>query len=417
MREGHPKVNPALRAALALTVFLVASDAHADPLGDARALATSGAFAEAAAAFERVAADATLAVSQRAEAATSAAAWRAQLEDREHTIADVALVHRLQPPSWDYFPVLDRWLCDIDFRRWRRSQTNSDGAIASCLSVFNTYRRTATEDALLTQLETAWRIAQIKTAVKARDHRDWLKTTASTWAALDAAGNGRTLAFSRLWQNADHAAQAEYLLVDEDIEAAFPEPWSACRFLTYNADETRFDELDKKLQHIVSTYPSDEWVATAEARRGLVRDAQRTSLYMCGGAGMWWTTSAALNQARMQYLAMAMNVNPPPPLVTAAWATYTQAKQQRDAWIDLADQRVVQLYAHALEQAERAGVRNSILQHAARRLLNLVDLAALPHLKLLTAIDYDRTLRIAQGYAIPALRSDVLTGSPVPSSP
>ncbi len=408
----------ASHAAFALAVLIFVSDARADALADARALATTGAFAEAAAAFERAAADTTLTVSQRTDAATSAAAWRAQLEDREHTLADIALVHRLQPPSWDYFPVLDRWLCDVDFRKWRRSQTNSDGAIASCLSVFNTYRRTASEDALLTQLETAWRIAQMKTATKARDHRDWLKTTASTWAALDAAGGGAngTLAFSRLWQNADHAAQAEYILVDEDIEAAFPEPWSACRFLTYNADESRFDELDRKLQHIVSTYPSDEWVATAEARRGMVRDAQRTSLYMCGGAGMWWTTNAAVNQARLQYFTMAMNSNPPP-FVTAAWATYTQAKQQRDAWIDVADQRVVQLYARALDQAERAGVRNSILQHAARRLLNLVDLAGLPHLKLLTAIDYDGTLRIAHGYAILGLRTDALTGPPVPSSP
>jgi hypothetical protein len=278
--------------------------------------------------------------------------------------------------------------------------------------VFNTYRRLGNEDGLLTQLETAWRIAQMKTAAKARDHRDWLKTTATTWVALDAAGAGHPLSFSRMWQNADHAAQAEYMLVDEDIEAAFPEPWSACRFLTHNADETQVDELDKKLRHVIDTYPSDEWVATAEARRGTLRDAQRTSLYWCGGH-TWWTTNVVAQQAVSQYF---LNPNPPA-AVTAAFASYTQARRQRDAWIDLADQRAVELYAHALDLALHAGVHNSVLQHAARRLLNLVDLVGVAHLKGLTSIDIDRAVHIANGYALLGLRSDVLTALPAPSSP
>jgi hypothetical protein len=403
-----------LRASLVITIVLLAFDAHADAIDDARTL-PFGAYADTAQAFERVAADVALDANQRAEAATAAAWWRSLLDDRERTIADIALARRLRP-SWSYLAVADRWPCDIDFRRWRRLQANADVAVASCVSVFSAYQRGNKEDELVTQLEASWRIAQIKTVTKALDHRDWLKTTVRVWAALDAVGAGSPIPFSRMQQRADHAAQAEYVLVSEDAEAAFPEPSSACRFLTHDADVAKVDALDKKLLHIINTYPSDEWVVTAEARRAMLRDALRTSLYWCAGSQMWWTRNTALFRAKSQSLATSQT---PPPLATTAWTAFAQAKLQRDAWIDVADERAVQLYAHALDEAQRTDVRNPTLQHAARTLLALVERAGLAHLKTLTGlVNFDRMLVIANAYARLDLQSDeVLVVPPAPLSP
>jgi len=270
--------------AAALVSFVVPARAQPDPsaaLQRSTAQLATFSFRDAAETYEKIARAASYAPAARKDAATNAANLRSMLGDRDAVRAMTTIALQLQPTPAEAV-ALDYLIANFDFRRWNATLTDhGDDPTARALALksldtfFGTHRRE--NIAMSRNVEAAARIARIKRATGEAHERDWLDQTLATWKALAAVSRASADAAPFV----DYAAEAEYRLIDQEINAHPPS--IACSPSTYKQALLEVDGFDVKLGALVMRYRSATWVASALARRGSLYETLRSTLSACSG--------------------------------------------------------------------------------------------------------------------------------------
>ncbi|HSQ64464.1 MAG TPA: tetratricopeptide repeat protein, partial [Polyangiaceae bacterium] len=344
--------------------------------------------------YEKVANNVRFEVPKRKEAAKNAMILANAIGQRDRMQAMYRIVVQLGPTA-DERANYDYLVASYDFQQWNPSGADSGSnrnfrltAIQAMEGFYNSHK--GSSPAAKYALEAAWRVARMKKAGSDTGYHDWFKTTIGAWNFLHqtSSADADKLPF------ADYGAEAEYTLLDEEIRDKFDYDAThhqyvklhaedifgkvdqkTGQFITtgvYKKDAATADDYDKKLQHIVDTYKSLEYVPAALARRGSLYDSMRTGLYYCGGAAFKLFTpkqEATLkqmrNSGRDELVDLADDITAK---VKEGW------RKKRDSEIDAADTIMVRYYAQAVALARQYNVRNPSVARAINRLASLTPL-------------------------------------------
>lgn len=227
----------------------------------------------------------------------------------------------------------------------------------------------------------AWWVAKAKKAGGSGDADKWWQATITAWESwkrlAPKASDGTNSAVGS--READMAAQAEFTLIDEELQKKFDYDSGFHRYkgesvkvvADYRADAAVGKKYFDRLQRVIDTYASRQWTVATLVRQGTVFDSLRTGLYNTRPPALKMFTAkqeAALKKAEesddpdLQSKADEIRVS-----VTKAW------REARDRELDSADQIVVDRYANAYLIAQKYGVSSPQVTHALRRLAFLTD--------------------------------------------
>ena len=264
-------------------------------------------YPQAAAIYEKVANIRRFDTPKRKEAAKNAMILDNAIGQRDKMLSMYKIVVTLGP-SADEKANYDYLVASFDFQQWNATGSDSGNnhtarvnAIGALTQFYGSNKGNSA--AAKYALEAAWRVARMKKAGGDGSYHDWYKNTVSAWQFLKSASpsDADKLPF------VDYAAEAEFVPLDEEIHEKFdydnghqqyvklsaadilgldPKTGKKVKNGKYDDDVKTADELDKKLNHIVETYKSLEWVPAARAREGTLYDSLRTGLYYCAGSSL-----------------------------------------------------------------------------------------------------------------------------------
>jgi len=350
-------------------------------------------YIQAAAIYEKIANITRFETPKRKEAAKNAMILDNAIGQRDKMLAMYKIVAALGP-SADEAANYDYLVASFDFQQWNPNGSDSGNnhqsrmnAIGALSGFYNSHKGNSA--AAKYSLEAAWRVARMKKAGSDTAYHDWYKSTISAWTFLHSASS----ADSDNLPFADYVAEAEFIPLDEEIHEKFdyesghqqyikmsaseilgldPKTGAKVKPGKYDNDVKIADDFDKKLQHIVDTYKSLEWVPAARAREGTLYDSLRTGLYYCAGSAFHLFTpqqETVLTQmeksGRDDLVDLASDIRLK---VKQGWA------QKRNTEVDGSDTVMIRRYAQAVSYAKAYNVRNVWTARAIARLAYFTDI-------------------------------------------
>ena len=354
---------------------------------EGRAAAAVGAFdyPGAARAYEAMATNPRFAGSSRKDAARRAATLFAKIGSSRDAGAARDTMKRLGATRAEMAEIdfvlakaeharsLDATGTDREVRAARRR------ALRSMREYYRRYRKL--DSAARRTVEAAFHGAALSAALGTGDVTRWRRRTLAAferWRGLAPKTDGRSSALGSA--EASMAAEAELALLDSEIRRTFDHSTGHHRFRgrpkkildDFEKAAKRARVLDKKLEHVVSGYLSQEWSAAAYARRGTLFDSIRTGLYGVRPPALEMMTRAE------QRLVERLEQSGDPELEeraddfrTKKALAWKSAKQKR---LDSADAALVQRYATAVMLSQRYGVSSPFVDDAIRRLATLAPI-------------------------------------------
>jgi hypothetical protein len=366
-------------------------------------------YPKAAETYDKLASTERFEKAKRKDAARNAMTLYNAIGQRDKMLAQYRIVNKLDPTTeeranYDYL------VADFDYRQWnkdgRDEGTNRQARLqaqASLNGFYNTNKGNAA--AAKYQLEAIWKVAKLRKAGADPAYKDAFRNTITAWDFMKTRGvigkDGKSEALSPPY--ADYGAEAEFTLLDEEIRDKFDYDTGHHNYQSMNAeqimgkvdqktgkfvktgqyqeDAKKADEYDQKLQHIVSTYPSLEFVPAAIARQGSLYDSLRTGLYYCAGKKF----NDQLIPAQFQATLKQMKASGVDKLVDQAENIEATIKQgwrdKRDQEINAADEIMVRRYAQAHALAKAYNVKHQTVTRALGRLAYFTDIVGDPKMR------------------------------------
>lgn len=331
-------------------------------------------YPAAAAAYEAVARTPRLLEGRRSAAARNAMLLFRATGNREKMLANWQVAIALRPTTEEKAE-LDWAVATYDYDHFDPKAPDAAKARTAAqrpLEQFYFAHR-ADPAAAKSSLEAAWRLAKLLQGADPA-YREWFKKTVTAWQYLNAQPSNGGVKPSDLPPYADYGAEAEYTLLDEEIRAEFDNETGHHQYSTMNveqimgkvdphtgmfvsrgayaADLRVAEEYDRKLEHVVSTYHSLEFVPAALARIGSLYDAMRSALFACNGPSF------------------AAHILPAAgPMTTALKSTISsQWESHRKQEMEAADEAMTRRYAKAIQLSWTYDVQNVEVARAVRRL-------------------------------------------------
>jgi hypothetical protein len=207
----------------------------------------------------------------------------------------------------------------------------------------------------------------------------WLSRTVAAWDELHA----RDPKAAQTAPVVDHAAEAAFALLDEEIAARFdpatalasamsvsavfgdPRTHARGKFQLAADEASRWDlRLERE---VVRKYESAPWVVAALARQGALFDALRTGLYGITRPTLFDASGQAL-LAKLRASGQDARADALEDLAADGW----RARKQKE--LDAADEVMVRRYAEAVAAARLASVESKAVSRAIARLAYYTDL-------------------------------------------
>ena len=354
-------------------------------------------YQRAAETYDKIAAITRFDEKRRKEAARNAMVLYANIGQRDRAGLNYHTFISLHPTA-DEKANADFLLADYDFKQWNPDGADSgtnhserEAAETAEQAFYNANRSNpaAAKYALL----AAYQNFKMKKTVGDPGYATWAKTTISAWEFFRAHApttNGKSEATSPPF--ADYGAEAEFTLIDdrvkkeydyetghhkyagatEDVIGKYDKSGQEVKPGKYQTDAKDAQKYDDELAHILSTYPSVEWVPAAIARQGTLYDSLRTGLYNATPPAVKYFTpqqEKLLKQledsGRDNLIAQAQDLRD---TVKEQW----RAKKERE--LAGADELMVRRYATAVALARQYNVRNAQVTHAIGRLAYFTDI-------------------------------------------
>jgi hypothetical protein len=349
-------------------------------------------YQRAAETFDKVASNERFAPDKRKTMAKNAMAIFASMGQRDKMEGEYRIFSRLSPNSEEKVNA-DYLRADYDHKQW-----NPQGAISGP----NSATRAAATSALIQfynanksspsgakyVVEAAYNVAKMMQSVQDPTWHLWFHNTIVAWDAFKKAApeKANTPPYS------DYAAEADFILLDEQIRANYDTPESRHKYAgavndivggvdaqgkqlpkgAFQKNVDLADKWDKELDRIVHTYQSLEWVPAAYARRGQIYDTLRTGLYNVVPPALKYFTPA--EDAFLKKLENSGRDD----LAEKADAVRTAKKEfwrsKKDQELSGADQLMIRHYASAKKLATKYNVRNTYVQKAISRLAYFTDI-------------------------------------------
>jgi tetratricopeptide (TPR) repeat protein len=357
-------------------------------------------YPKAAETYDKIATNERFDEMQRKESARNAMILYANIGQREKMLAQYRIVTKLKPTA-DEKANYDYLVANYDYQQWNKdgadTGTNRTTRLAAQGALQGFYNGNKGNPAAAKYaLEAAWKIAKMKKAGGDPDYRAWFKNTIAAWDFMKTRGtigkDGKAEALSAPF--VDYGAEAEFTLLDEEIHEKFDYETGHHRYATMSAEEVmgKFDPktktfvktgkypaaakeadgYDQRLQKIVATYPSLEFVPAALARQGSLYDSLRTGLDSAGGSQF------KLFTPQQEKLLKTMEQSGNDALIDQAAEIKGAVKQgwrdKREQEINANDEILVRRYAQAVKLAQTYNVRTAWVTRAVARLAYLTDI-------------------------------------------
>ena len=261
-------------------------------------------YPKAAETYDRVASNERFDEAKRKTAAKNAMILYANMGQRDKMRAQYNIFVKLRPTGEEKANA-DYLVADYDHRQWNPSGgdtgQNRQTRIAAQSALANFYNTNKNNrDASRYTLQAAYANAKMHQAAGEKGtEKSWFKNTIAAWETFRSSGfatkDGKPEALTPPF--ADYPAEAEFALVDDDIKngyetdrhkytgatedviGAVDKNGKTTKAGKYQGNAKEAEKYDERLQHVVSTYPSVEWVPASIARQGALYDTLRSGLY------------------------------------------------------------------------------------------------------------------------------------------
>ena len=224
----------------------------------------------------------------------------ASMGQRDKMEAEYRILTKLSPNSEEKVNA-DYLRADYDHKQWNPqgstggANSATRAAATSALIQFYQANKSSPSGAQYV-VEAAYNVAKMMQTVQDPSWHVWFKNTIAAWNAYNKASPDK----ANTPPYADYAAEADFILLDEQIHANYDLPESRHKYSgavndivggvdpqtqkplppgAFQKNVALADNWDKELDRIVHTYQSLEWVPAAYARRGQLYDTLRTGLY------------------------------------------------------------------------------------------------------------------------------------------
>jgi hypothetical protein len=241
-------------------------------------------------------------------------------------------------------------------------------------------------------VQAAYWSAVTRQVVGSNDPNKWWTNTIAAfdrWQRVAPREGGKSSALGS--QEAKMAAEGEFIMLDQQIEAQFDYETGHHRFKgtsvevikQYAAQASVAKGWFDKLQHVADAYVSPEWTIAAISRQGSLYDSLRTGLYNVRPPALKMfdaKTEALLKRAEnsddpdLQAKADEVRVS-----VQQAWRT------KRDQELDSADKIMIDRYSTSVVLAKRYNVSNPAVLRAIRRLAFVTEVIGEAKMKQFTS--------------------------------
>ena len=364
-------------------------------------------YQKAAETYDKVASNERFPQQRRRDNAKNAMILYSNLGQRDKMIAAYRILLK-EAPSSDDKALADYMIASYDFKQW--SPTSGDtgsnrqqrfGAESALMTYFQQQR--AAPGAAKYIVEAAYDVAKMKRSAGDPAYRQWFKSTVSSWDNYRAkAPTKDNVSEAQQSPYVDYAAEAEFVLLDEQIAASYdvPSKHQYARSVAdifgevstgkdgkpvigadgkavmkkkgkYQANAAEADKWDQQLDALAKKYQSLEWVPAAIAREGSLYDTLRTGLYNMV------LKNDELFTAQQKATLKAMHDSGRPDLDDKANAledaTQDFWRQKKQQELDGADQVMVKRYATSVALARKYNVKNPQTTRAVSRLSYYTD--------------------------------------------
>lgn len=354
-------------------------------------------YPKAAATYGDVAKNARFDEGRRKEAAKNAVILYANMGQKEKMTAQYRIFRGLNPSAEEQANV-EFLVASYDYQQWdphgSNGGSNGQARQEATQSLMAFYARNREKSAASKYaLTAAYRVAKMTQKARDPQYRKWFQSTINAWekfkSVAPAGKDGKSEAMQPPYS--DYPAEAEYTLVDEEIRKSYegnrheyngavedvvgkfdPKTGKQLKPGAYQKNADLAQKYDEKLQHIVATYPSPEWVPAAIARQGALFDTLRTGLYDTVPPKLKYFT--AQQEAFLKKLENSGREDleeKADELRTAAKEGWRSKKERELAG---ADEVMVRRYATAVELARNYGVRGAAVANAVNRLAYFTDI-------------------------------------------
>jgi tetratricopeptide (TPR) repeat protein/outer membrane protein assembly factor BamD (BamD/ComL family) len=355
-------------------------------------------YPKAAETYDKVASNERFDEAKRKTAAKNAMILYANMGNRDKMRAQYNIFVKLHP-SGEEKANADFLVADFDHKQWNPSgpdtgtnRTTRQAAQASLAAFYNANK--ASKDASRYTLQAAYfNLKMSTTAGEKANGKTWAKNTIAGWEVFRSAGfatkDGKAEALTPPFS--DYPAEAEFFLVDDDIKGGYetdrhkytgatedvvgkvdPKSGAVIKPGKYQGNAKEAEKYDERLQHIVSTYPSVEWVPAALARQGSIYDTLRSGLYNAT------TPPLKIFTPQQEKTLKQMEDSGRDDLMDKADEIRNTVKEgwrsKRDKELAAADEVMVRRYATAVALARQYNVRNPAVVHAIDRLAYFTDI-------------------------------------------
>jgi len=354
-------------------------------------------YQKAAETYEKVAGNGRFDEKKRKEAAKNAMILYANMGQRDKMRAEYTTFTKLNPTAEEKANA-DFLVADYDHKQWNPTGPDTGAnrqtrlAAEQSLAAFYNANK-GKRDASRYVLQAAYFHAKMQKTADDKGYRTWFKNTIQAWETFRGAGfatkDGKAEALTPPF--ADYPAEAEYTLAEDEIKSKYdtdrhkytgatedvigsvdPKSGRVIKTGKYQGNAKAAETYDQELQHIVSTYPSLEWVPAAQARQGAIYDTLRSGLYNATSPPLKLFTPQ--QEATLKKLEASGRDN----LIEQADEIRSTVKEgwrtKRDKELSAADEVMVRRYASAVALARQYNVRNPAVTHAIERLAYFTDI-------------------------------------------
>ncbi|MBK6690934.1 MAG: hypothetical protein IPG50_01790 [Myxococcales bacterium] len=354
-------------------------------------------YQRAAETYDKVAGNERFDDARRKTAAKNAMILYANMAQREKMRGQYNIFLKLRPTAEEKSNA-DFLVANYDYAQWNpaggdagQNRQSRLAAQQSLAGFFNLNKANASASKYV--LQAAYQNAKMQRSAGDAGYRTWYKNTIAAWETFKSRGtttkDGKNEALTPPF--ADYPAEAEFVLADEEIRAKYetdrhkyvgstedvigkfdPKTGQVQKPGRYQTNAKDAEKYDKELQHVVSTYPSVEWVPAAIARQGALFDSLRTGLFNSV------PPAVKLFSPEQERILKQMENSGRDDLADKADQLRETIREgwrkKRDNELAASDEIMVRRYATAVALARQYNVKNAAVTHAIGRLAYFTDL-------------------------------------------
>ncbi|MDB4941916.1 MAG: domain protein putative component of TonB system [Labilithrix sp.] len=366
-------------------------------------------YQRAAETYDKVAQNERFPEQRRRDNAKNAMILYSNLGQREKMTAAYRILLKTNP-SADDKAVADYTVASYDFKQWSPTAGDTGAnrqqrfAAEAALTAYHQQQR-ASAGAAKYLVEAAYNVGRMKRSAGDTAYRQWLKNTVAAWDNYRAKAplkDNKSEAQQQPY--VDYAAEAEFVLLDEQITASFDTPEKHKYPATvpdifgevqidaktnkpvmgadgravmkkkgkYQANAAEAEKWDLELDKMIKKYESLEWVPTAIARQGAIYDTLRTGLYNMVLKNDELFTAKEKAFIKTLRAAGRPELDDTADKIEDAKSDFWRQKKQIE--LDGADQVMIKRYASAVAYARKYNIRNAQLSRAVSRLAYFTDI-------------------------------------------